>query len=48
MAQSKKQRIAAVCLAVLGVAMLVIGGVAMLAPPAITGVGFLVVAWALW
>ena len=33
-------------LIVLGVAMLVIGGVARLVPPAITGVGFLLIAWA--
>ncbi len=41
----KKQVVVSVGLVVLGVAMLVIGGVAGLVPPALTGVGFLLLAW---
>ena len=40
-----KRRVLAVGLLVLGVAMLVIGGAMMMAPPAITGVGFVLLAW---
>ncbi|HKJ89761.1 MAG TPA: hypothetical protein VJ960_01415 [Oceanipulchritudo sp.] len=48
MKQAQKHRIAAVILAVLGLAIGVIGISAGLVPPVITGVGFLVLAWALY
>jgi NhaP-type Na+/H+ or K+/H+ antiporter len=41
-----QKTIVVVGLIVLGVAMLVIGGIARLVPPAITGAGFLLIAWA--
>lgn len=48
MTRAKKQRIAGVGVGALGVAMIVIGAMGGLAPPVITGVGFLLLAWALW
>lgn len=44
----QKAMIVSVGLLVLGVAMLVIGTAAKLVPPALTGVGFLLLAWAHW
>lgn len=40
-----KRRVLTVGMLVLGIAMLVIGGYAEMAPPAITGVGFVLLAW---
>lgn len=48
MKQEQKNKIAAAILAVLGLAIGIIGISAGLAPPVITGVGFLVLAWALY
>ncbi|MFO7724177.1 MAG: hypothetical protein R6V45_01395 [Oceanipulchritudo sp.] len=48
MKQDQKHKTAAVILAVLGLAIGIIGISAMLAPPVITGIGFLVLAWALY
>jgi len=45
--KEKKQRVVVVGLIVLGVAMLAIGAVGALIPPAITGLGFLLLAWGL-
>ena len=47
MQNPQKRKIAAVILAILGIAIGAIGIAGMLAPPIITGVGFLVLAWAL-
>lgn len=48
MYKEKKSKIAALILAVLGVIIGAIGLAGMLAPPIITGIGFLVIAWVLW
>ena len=48
MKREQKHRIAAAVLALLGLAIGIIGISAMLAPPVITGIGFLVLAWALY
>ena len=47
MKTERKRKLAALILAVLGVVILLIGLASRLAPPIITGVGFLVLAWAL-
>lgn len=48
MKTQKKHNIAAVLLAILGVAIGTIGIIGGIAPPVITGAGFLVLAWALY
>lgn len=48
MTPDKKRRSAAVMLLLLGIAILVIGAIGGLAPPIITGLGFFVLAWAMW
>lgn len=48
MKKQQKNNIAAGLLAVLGVAIGVIGAIGGIAPPIITGIGFLVLAWALY
>ncbi|MEO1009259.1 MAG: hypothetical protein AAFX79_11895 [Planctomycetota bacterium] len=42
---AKKRLIVSLGLAVLGVAMIAIGGIAVLVPPILTGIGFLLLAW---
>jgi len=48
MFRKKKNQIAAGILAVLGLAIGIIGIAGMLAPPVITGIGFLLIAWVFW
>ncbi|KAF0095746.1 MAG: hypothetical protein E1N59_522 [Puniceicoccaceae bacterium 5H] len=48
MDKTQKFRVAAITLLVLGVAMLIGGIAGGLVPPALTGIGFLVLGWALW
>ncbi len=43
-----KAKTSAVILALLGVAMIIIGALGPMAPPILTGIGFGVLAWALW
>jgi len=40
-----KKRAVVIGLSVLGIAMIAIGAVAMMLPPALTGLGFLLLAW---
>jgi|GEM_PF-1540128 len=44
--KAKKRMIVVSGLIILGIAMLVIGAMGRLVPPALTGVGFLLLAWA--
>lgn len=48
MLASKKQKTAAFLLTGLGAAIAIIGVLGQIAPPVITGLGFFVLAWALW
>lgn len=45
---NNKNRVASIALLLLGITILVIGVLGPLAPPIITGIGFLLLSWALW
>ena len=48
MTHERKRRIGAGILVALGLSIGIIGAIGMIAPPIITGVGFLTLAWVLW